>query len=68
MLSLYHILTHTYTHTHAHTRTHMHTHIQVRHIPTDEVMVLKLNKRMTGIRKLKEVELLKKLYHPNILQ
>ena len=45
--------------------THTHSHIQVRHIPTDEVM---LNKRMTGFRKIKEVELLKKLYHPNILQ
>ena len=39
--------------------------VQVRHIPTDEVM---LNKRMTGFRKIKDVELLKKLYHPNILQ
>ena len=31
-------------------------------------MVLKLNKRMTGMKKLKEVELLKKLQHPNILR
>lgn len=40
---------------------------KVRHKPTEEVMVLKLNKKMTGIKKMKEVELLKKLYHPNIL-
>ena len=63
-----HTLTHTHTYTHAHTLTLTHTCTQVRHIPTDEVMVLKLNKRMTGIKKMKEVELLKKLYHPNILQ
>ena len=43
-------------------------HTQVCHIPTDQVMVLKLNKRMTGMKKLKEVELLKKLHHPNILR
>ena len=41
---------------------------QVRHIPTDEIMVLKINKRMNGAKKMKEVELLKRLSHPNILQ
>lgn len=41
---------------------------KVRHIATDEIMVLKINKRMNGVRKRNEVELLKRLSHPNILQ
>lgn len=40
---------------------------QVRHTPTGQVMVLKRNKRKTQSM-LKEVELLKRLHHPNILQ
>ena len=41
---------------------------QVRHIPTNQVMVLKVNKRLTFTKTLKEVELLQRLSHPNILQ
>ena len=57
------VLSHTHTHTHTHT-------LKVSHIPTNQIMVLKINKRTTGSMKmhLKEVELLKKLHHPNILQ
>ena len=42
---------------------------QVRYIPTNDIMVLKINKsKMNGAKKMKEVELLKRLSHPNILQ
>lgn len=40
---------------------------QVRHKPTGQLMVLKRNKKKT-VSMLKEVELLKQLKHPNILQ
>jgi len=60
---------HTYTHCPPSTHIqHTLTPSQVQHIPTDEIMVLKINKRMNGAKKMKEVELLKRLSHPNILQ
>ena len=41
---------------------------KVRYTPTGDTMVLKINKsKMNGAKKLKEVELLKRLSHPNIL-
>ncbi|KAL5487189.1 hypothetical protein EMCRGX_G019763 [Ephydatia muelleri] len=41
---------------------------KVRYVPTGDIMVLKMNKsKMNGAKKLKEVELLKRLSHPNIL-
>lgn len=40
---------------------------KVEHVPTNQVMVLKVNKRLNGAKTMKEVELLKKLSHPNIL-
>ena len=57
---------HTLTHSPSHSSPHLSP--KVRHITTDEIMVLKINKRMNGVRKRNEVELLKKLSHPNILQ
>lgn len=42
--------------------------VQVRFSPTGEIMVLKLNKRASSVKSLREVELLKKLRHPNVLQ
>ena len=42
--------------------------VQVRLRPTEEIMVLKLNKRASSVKSLREVELLKQLRHPNVLQ
>ena len=42
--------------------------VQVRHIPTNRIMVLKMNKNATSVKSLREVELLKQLHHPNTLQ
>ena len=41
---------------------------QVRHLITDQIMVLKQNIKATGTKTLREVELLRKLSHPNIVQ
>lgn len=41
---------------------------QVRHLIMDQVMVLKQNIKATGTKTLREVELLRKLSHPNIVQ
>lgn len=41
--------------------------LQVRHKPTGQLMVLKRNKKKT-VSLLKEIELLKRLQHVNILQ
>ena len=41
---------------------------QVRDPNNGQIMVLKLNMKATGAKTLKEVELLKKLSHPNIVQ
>lgn len=40
---------------------------QVRHKPTGELMVLKKNKKK-ALSLVKEIELLKQMLHPNILQ
>jgi protein kinase 1 len=42
---------------------------KVRHVPTDQIMVLKMNKNATNsLKSLREVELLKMLHHPHTLQ
>ena len=41
---------------------------QVRHPSTGQVMVLKQNMKATGTKTMREVELLRKLSHPNIVQ
>lgn len=41
---------------------------QVRHPSTGQIMVLKKNIKATGTKTLREVELLRKLSHPNIVQ
>ena len=56
------------TYSQCHSLSLSHTHTQVEHVPTNQVMVLKVNKRLNGAKTMKEVELLKKLSHPNILQ
>lgn len=41
---------------------------QVRHLTRGQIMVLKKNIKATGMKTLREVELLRKLSHPNIVR
>ena len=42
--------------------------VKVKHVSSGQIMVLKKNIKATGTKTMREVELLRKLSHPNIVQ